>query len=70
MDALCFFADLFEDHIGCRAAKTFIDWSTQQALEEQIASLESWIFFLAIIFVVGLVVAFLPNKIASDSVQK
>jgi len=59
MDFLCFVADLFEDHVGCRAAHIVIDWSKQNALKEQIASLESWIFFLAVIFVVGLVVAVL-----------
>ena len=63
LEALCLVADLFEDHVGCRViGKPFIEGVRRSIIEEQIAFWENWLFFLAVVFSVGLVVAFLPYK--------
>ena len=66
VDALCFVEDMFlEEAWGCQLiGKTLINGIRQSIIEEQIESLEGWLIFLAVVFVIGLVVAFLSRKVA------
>lgn len=71
LEALCVVADLFEDHIGCRViGKPFINAIRRATIEEQIASWENGLLFLAVIFGISLMVAFLPRTVAESSKQE
>jgi hypothetical protein len=53
---------------GCHfIGKPIINGIRKSIIENQIASLESWLFILAFVFVLSLVVAFLSRKIAAKN---